>query len=176
MALVVLAAGCGGGGSDDRDGPEAGAGETSAPPAAASAPAALRVGQPHRYADGLQITVTRLRVAKRAQLDPTAYDKPASWKGVLVDVTATNGSSATVKLDRPVTVTAGPNDAEGTLASYDGPGSVSGASFLGDAPLLAGRTRKLTAGVVVESPQNVTLTFGADGGDQPDVTVVGNAS
>lgn len=175
-AAAVVLAGCSGEEPTSPTGKEptseADIGSTGAP----AGPAQVKVGQPYRYTDGLEVSVTRMRAASKAQVDPVLYDHPASWKGVLVDVTIRNGTKAPVTTDWPVTVTAGPNDSAGDLVTYEGPGSVAGASWLGDAPILAGRTRRLTAAIAVESASLIVITLGSNDGSRPDVIVTGDAS
>lgn len=178
VAAAAVLAGCSSG-SSKATGPvgkeptsEADIGATGAP----AGPVQVKVGQPYRYADGLQMTITRLRLASKAQVDPTSYDKPAAWKGILADVQFMNGSKAPVKTDWPVTITAGPNDSAAVLTMYDGPGSVAGASWLGEAPILPGRTRRLTAGLVAEAASQITITVGSNDGTRPDVIITGDAS
>ncbi|GAA4082764.1 hypothetical protein [Actinomadura miaoliensis] len=179
-AVVLPVTGCGSEDKASDGGAQTTPAQQTAPAAQESAaqPGVLKVGQTHTYSDGLKLTVTRLRLASKQELDPTAYDKPASWKGVLVDMTVVNGSAAKAQLDFAVTVTSDPNDSTAVLASYDGPGSVTGGSWMGDAPLLPGRSKKLTSGIVVASPSNITINFGSPYSAQEprdEVTVVGDA-
>lgn len=157
VTAAVLLSGCGG--NDRPVGREPTSEQDIGSTGAPSSSAPLRVGQAYKWPDGLQITVAKLRMTSPQQLDPTDFGKPKAWKGVLVDLVVTNGSSKTVKTDGPVQVTSDPSDSEGTLAAYEGPNSVAGAAWLGDAPLLPGRTRKVTSGIAVASGANVTLTI-----------------
>lgn len=133
------------------------------------------VGQAVTMPDRLEITITRVRVAPVSAVDPALYRKPAGWTGILIEFTLRNGTPHAVTLQWGLEVTAGENDVQGDFVVPDLPGAVMGISWVGDTPLLAGKTRKGTTGAVVASKKSITLTSTGDD-VYPAITFVGDAS
>jgi hypothetical protein len=149
---------------------------SSAVPAAPAAPTALKVGRPYRYRDGLQITVTKFKIAKKTQINPGAYDKPHG-KGILAQILVYNGSRGTIATDGSTnTIASDPQDAEGSLVIVpDLPQVVQGTSILGTAPLLPGQTRKVIAAMVTDSATRIKLTI-TPSSDRTPVTWVARSA
>ncbi|TDB76373.1 hypothetical protein E1264_38640 [Actinomadura sp. KC216] len=162
LSITLITAGCGDSGDPAAAGPSGPASTApnddyteGAEPAPTLAPP-KKVGETVEVA-GLKIQLVALKAASKTSLDPTSIDKPASWRGFTATYKIHNGTGQPVKLTGSThSVTTDPNDTEAAGIMMDEPGTA-GTETLGDGPLLPGKTRLISSGLVAPSLTGIVV-------------------